>query len=86
MLNKVFNQKNMMSLKSRMISRAGGNPIGISARNFSSVFGGAEGSTVSIKKILIINFYFFRAHHLSVITLLLITSTTPSSSAQEVPD
>ena len=50
MLNKVFNQKNMMSLKSRMISRAGGNPIGISARNFSSVFGGAEGSTVSIKK------------------------------------
>ena len=48
MLNKVLNQRNMMSLKSKMLSRAGGNPGGISARGFSQILGGQEGSTVSI--------------------------------------
>jgi len=35
----------MMSLKSKMLSRAGGNPGGISARGFSQILGGQEGST-----------------------------------------
>ena len=47
MLNKVFNQKSMLSLKSKMLSRTGANPVPISARKFSQVIGGSEGSTGS---------------------------------------
>jgi len=47
MLNKVFNQKSMLSLKSKMLSRTGANPLPISARKFSQVIGGTEGSTGS---------------------------------------
>lgn len=52
MLNQVFKQTNMMALKSRMLSRSGGNPFGVSARQFSQVIGGKEGSTVSIQSII----------------------------------
>jgi hypothetical protein len=48
MLNSVFKQRNMMALKSRMLSNSGGNPLGVSARQFSQIIGGQEGSTVSI--------------------------------------
>jgi hypothetical protein len=48
-----MNSSVMMSLKSRMLSRAGANPVATSARNFSH-FGGQEGSTVSLKFYLLI--------------------------------
>ena len=55
MLNQVFKQSNMMALKSRMLSRTT-NPFGVSARQFSQVIGGQEGSIVSnsLKYIVII--------------------------------
>jgi hypothetical protein len=37
----------MVSLKTRMLSRSGANPVATTARNFSRVIGGKEGSTVS---------------------------------------
>ena len=47
MFSKMMNSRSMNSLKTKMLSRAGGNPAGISARQFSQVIGGQEGSTVS---------------------------------------
>jgi hypothetical protein len=84
MLNSVFKQRNMMALKSRMLSSAAGNPLGVSARQFSQVFGGQEGSTVSYKSALFHIYY--REHLLLVITLLLTTSMTQSSLVLEEQD
>jgi hypothetical protein len=47
MLSKMMNSSKMTSLKTRMISRSGANPAGTTARKFSQVIGGQEGSQVS---------------------------------------
>jgi hypothetical protein len=46
MLSKTINSTRMMSLKAKMLSRAGATPVATSARGFAH-FGGQEGSTVS---------------------------------------
>lgn len=47
MLSKMMNSSKMSSLKTRIISRSGANPAGTTARKFSQILGGKEGSTVS---------------------------------------
>jgi len=42
-----MNSSKMVTLKTRMLSRSGANPVGTTARQFSQVIGGQEGSTVS---------------------------------------
>ena len=79
MFSKMMNSRNMNSLKTRMLSRAGGNPVGISARQFSQVIGGQEGSTVSYSCLNL--FRVCRGPHLLAITPSSTTSTTPSSLA-----
>ena len=81
MLNQVFKQTNMMALKSRMLSRTT-NPFGVSARQFSQVIGGQEGSTVSNSYEYNL-FIHCRELHLLVITLLLTTSMMLSLSVLE---
>ena len=48
-----MNSSKINTLKTKMLSRSGANPIATSARSFSSVIGGQEGSTVS-KNLLIL--------------------------------
>ena len=43
----MMNSSKMSSLKTRMVSRSGANPAGTTARKFSQILGGQEGSTVS---------------------------------------
>lgn len=43
----MMNSSKMSALKTHMISRSGANPAGTTARKFSQVIGGQEGSTVS---------------------------------------
>ena len=53
MLSKMMNTSKMSALKTRMISRSGANPAGTTARKFSQIIGGQEGSTVSYSLLLI---------------------------------
>lgn len=48
----MMNSSKIVSLKTHMISRSGANPSGTTARRFSQVMGGQEGSTVSLITIL----------------------------------